>query len=86
MVGSHLLMLVSWIKCISLSNFLRNVTVWCDLHNGMTSYQASKSKYSLPVKFASQLSLQTIFKKSGFNFLTNLLVFAVSQTWQHNLS
>jgi len=34
----------------------------------------------------SRGSSQKIFKKSGFNFFTNLLVFAVSQTWQHNLS
>jgi len=41
---------------------------------------------SHPFKFASQLSSQKISKISGFNFFTNLLVFAVSQTWQHNLS
>jgi len=29
----------------------------------------------------SHLSLQKIFKKSGFNFFTKLLVFAVSQTY-----
>jgi len=33
-----------------------------------------------------RLSSQKVFKKSGFNFFTDLFVFAVSQTWQHNLS
>jgi len=35
---------------------------------------------NIPVKFASLLSSHKIMKKSGFNFFSNLLVFAANQT------
>jgi len=74
-----------WIQCCI--NF--NLFTWCSVlyfFLFIVHYLLTFKHSNLPVKFASQLSSQKIFKKSGFNFFTHLLVFTVSQTWQHNLS